>query len=142
MAEHVFILAGLTVLFTLLAIVTVLKLAQRQERTAEGRVPVHDASTAPPAALDVDLLARYVRDESGQGRGESVRASGIEVVLKNGEKYYVVPRGTLSPAPDGVLLARGVDWTAAEARGQEWLESQRDLMHYDDDGMPIAERPE
>jgi len=165
------LVAGLTVAGTGLSIAGVLAFARRQNRRARavpapiagrpvvvpGRpLPVSKpaeapapldaapidarAATAPP--IEEDLLARYVRDEEGNLVGETLQVRGDEVVLKQGARFFVVPRGAVSvKGPD--LLASDVDWEEAEAAGEAWLEKRRDVLRYDDDGLPVsAEKPE
>lgn len=113
----------LAVGFALLFLASVAVFAVAMRRIVAAPRP----ADAPRPDPHLKLVARVVVDEQGQRVGETVRAEGDDMILKQGATFLAVPRSVLRE--DGERLrAEGVDWALAKEKGEAWRARQENAI--------------
>lgn len=85
--------------------------------------------------LDLSYAAKVVTREDGETVGESVGLADGQVIVKDADTFYAVPKAKVAESGEA-LVAEGVDWDRAREVGDDWADDHHDPMEFDADGMP------
>jgi hypothetical protein len=114
-----------------------LSLKARQEKpegqddaaSAQGRGPQHERPGE-------DLLLQFVQDREGKRYGETVAVEGDQLIVKDGQTFYMAPLASFNKEGDGVLVTGPVDWEQASKDGEAWRERSTKVIEYDESEIP------
>lgn len=119
----------------LVAVVAALLMRNLSRRS---RTPAADAAASGPPAEEMMLL-KFLVDENGVRRGETVALEGEGFVVKSGDAFYIVPKVLVADAGAQLALKGPLDWEAARREGDAWRERSHKVITYKEEELPKDE---
>lgn len=107
--------------------------AKPQAAEAPGAAP------SGPGQGPERLLLRFVHDETGQRKGETVAVDGDNIIVKTPDGFASVPAAQLVDEGGNLKVAGAVDWDAARRVGEEWRSRSYKEITYSPEEVPKEE---
>ncbi len=96
----------------------------RRRRRAKPRV---DRSVWTEDPRD-ELLSRFIKDKKGRKLGESIGVEGNEMIMKRGDRFYIIPLKNIKKKKKELLFVGKINWKAAKIKGERWRKRSLDVI--------------
>jgi len=81
-----------------------------------------------------ELLSLFIKSDSGEVIGESIGVEGEMLVVKSGERFYLLPLSAVKKEEGELLLVGQVDWERAQREGESWRSRELDYLWGEEGG--------
>jgi len=122
--------------FLLLAFVCMVWMAMISRRAKAAQVAAEAAAGTPTREGD---LLKFVVDEAGNRKGETVALEGDAFILKTSEGFARVPTHAIEAQGAELKVKGDVDWAQARRDGEAWRERSHKVVPYRPEELPPEE---
>lgn len=124
----------ISLLVAAVAAYLMLSLGRRAKATAAAEAP-----TGAGAAGDEALLLRFVVDEAGERRGETVALDGDAFILKTADGFCRLGKDQIQDQGGTLRLVGPVDWESSKRDGDAWRVRSHKEITYTPEELPRDE---